>query len=128
MVLTRKQMDIFKCDNPDCKDTSHELIMHSKCHADFPIQVLATEDILELQCAKCGKLIFHVAIALGYGDNARFMRLECRDEDCKQKHYALFPRCHKSPTWVVYIKKTGMLEIRCAECEKLVYSVAVKKE
>ena len=128
MFLTRKQMDAFKCDNPDCEDPSHELIMHSRCHVDFPTQALMTDDILELQCARCGKLVFHIAIALGYGDNVRLERLECRDEDCKQKHYIIFPTCHEAPTWAVYIKKTGVLEIRCAECENLVYSIVVKKE
>lgn len=128
MILTRKQMDMFKCSNPDCKDPLHKLIMHSKCHVDSPTQSLVTDDILELQCARCGKFVFHVAIVIGYGDNVKFTRLECQDEDCKQKHYIIFPTCHQAPTWAAYIKKTGVLEIRCAECEKLVYSIVVKKE
>ena len=128
MILTRKQMDMFKCSDPDCKDPSHELIIHSRCHIDFPMKALMTDDILELHCAKCGKLVFHIAIALGYGGNVRLTRLECQDEDCKQKHYVIFPACHKAPTWAVYHKKTGIFEMRCAECEKLVYNVEVKKE
>ena len=131
MILTRKQMDMFRCSDPNCKDPSHELIMHSRCHAKSPTRSLVTDNILELQCARCGKLIFHVAIDLGYGhgDNVNFMRFKCQDEDCNQKHYVIFPKCHdESHTWATYVKKKGILEIRCAECEKLVYTVAVKKE
>lgn len=128
MALTRKQMDMFRCGDPNCKDPSHELVMHSKCHIDFPAQVLMTDDILELQCAKCGRLIFHIAIALGYGDNAKIIRIECQDKDCKKKHYVIVPKCHDVPIWATYVKKTGILEIRCADCKRLVYNIGVKKE
>ena len=128
MILTRKQMDTFKCGDPNCKDPSHELVIHSKCHIDFPTQALMSDDILELQCARCGSLVFHIAIVLGYGDNVSFKKVECKDELCKQKHYIIFPKCHEAPIWTVYFKKTGVLEIRCAECGKFVYSIAVKKE
>lgn len=128
MVLTRKQMDMLRCGDPDCKDPSHELVVHSKCHVDFPTQALMTDDILELQCARCGRLIFHIAIALGYGDNAKIIRVECQDKDCKKKHYIIIPKCHDAPVWAIYVKKTGVLEIRCVECKKLVYNIDVKKE
>lgn len=128
MILTRKQMDLFKCGDPNCKDPSHELIIHSKCHIDFPTQVLISDNILELQCAKCGNLIFHIAIALGFGDNVNFNEIKCQDENCKQKHYIIYPKCHEAPVWAFYFKKTGILEIRCAECGKPVYSIDVKKE
>lgn len=126
MVLTRKQLDQFKCADPDCKDPSHELVMHSKCHIDSPTRVLITDDILELQCAICGRLIFHIAIELGYGDNISFKEIKCEDEFCKQKHYIIFPKCHEASIWVFYFKKTGVLEIRCAECRKLAYSLMAK--
>ena len=128
MILTRKQMDMFKCGDPNCKDPSHELVIHSKCHISFPTQALMSDDILELQCAICRSLVFHIAIALGYGDNVSFKKVECKDEFCKQKHYIIFPKCHEAPIWAVYFKKTGVLEIRCAECRKLVYSMEIKKE
>lgn len=119
---------MFRCSDPDCKDPSHELIMHSKCHIDSPTQVLMTDDTLELQCAKCGRLIFHVAINIGYGDNAKIVEVECQDKDCKKKHYIIIPKCHDAPVWAIYFKRTGMLEIRCAKCNKLVYNIDVKKE
>lgn len=128
MVMTRKQLDMLKCGHPDCKDPSHELVLHSKCHIDYPTNALLTDDILELQCAKCGKLIFHVAVALGCGDRASLMRVKCEDENCKKKHYVIVPKCHEVPIWAVYFKRTGVLEIRCSECEKLIYNVEVKKE
>ncbi len=122
MILTRKEMDMFKCGDPNCKDPSHELVIHSNCHIDFPTQAFISDNILELQCAKCGNLIFHIAIILGYGDNVLFKEIKCNDESCKQKHYIIFPKCHNSPIWAFYFKKTGTLEIRCAVCRKIVYS------
>jgi len=128
MILTRKQMDMLRCGHPDCKDPSHELVIHSKCHIDSPTQALMTDDILELQCARCGRLIFYIAIALGYGDNANVIRVECQDKDCKKKHYIIIPKCHDTYVWATYVKKTGVLEMRCVECGKLVYNIDVKKD
>jgi hypothetical protein len=126
MVLTRKEMDMLMCGDPDCKDPSHELVMHSKCHFGSPTQALMSGDILELQCAICGRLIFHIAIAIGHGDNAKVIGVEC--QNCNKKHYIIIPKCHDAYVWATYVKKTGVLEIRCAECNKLVYNIDVKKE
>jgi hypothetical protein len=129
MILTRKQMDRFKCADLFCKDPSHDLVLHSKCHIDFPSQVFITDEILELQCAECGKLIFYVAIEFGCGeDNFIMHRVKCQDENCEKKHYFIIPKCHETYIWASYHKKTGVLELKCADCDKSVYKISVKTE
>lgn len=127
-AMTRKEMDMLRCSDPNCKDPSHELILHSVCHVDLPVRALMSNDILEIQCAKCGKLILLISINMGYGDNANIMAVKCQDDNCKKKHYIVLPKCHDIPAvWAIYVKRTGIVELRCVECKKLVYSIEVKK-
>lgn len=128
MIVTRKQLDTLKCIHPNCKDPNHELILHSKCHIDYPTQAIKSDDILEIQCAKCGKLIFDIAITFGYGENVALKEIQCGNKFCKHRHFILLPACHNAPIWALYHKKTGTIEIRCAECKRSVYVAEVKKE
>jgi hypothetical protein len=51
-------------------------------------------------------------------------RLRCDEPGCDcDDELVLFGRCHEAPVWATYSK--GELELRCAECDAHVLTIAV---
>lgn len=56
-------------------------------------------------------------------------KMVCADPKCEHKdHRELYfhSKCHVgSPTWVCYNKDTGLLHVKCSECERIIAHVKV---
>lgn len=123
ILLTREDMDKFKCENPDCDD-DHELFLNSQCHHDSPIRALLSGDILDLRCAECDRTICHIAIEIGYSENVIIDRVKC--ECCDEMINNIYSKCHREYVDVHYAKKSGIISMMCYLCGRPVYEVLVK--
>jgi len=67
MALLRHQLELMRCDDPDCKIEHQRVYLHSRCHADTPAWVYydrPTGNIVA-ECALCGEQIVEIRVAEG---------------------------------------------------------------
>ena len=65
-VLTRHQLDVAECGNPNCDHSDHRhLVLHSQCHPEMPTWARYDKvtGILTLTCAVCDKPVSGLKIA-----------------------------------------------------------------
>lgn len=64
-ALTQKELDKFKCDQPDCPHDHSVLYLQQKCHPDASVNcryVKATGN-LHVECAECGGPVAEIKVA-----------------------------------------------------------------
>ena len=65
MALTRQQLDIAGCGEPNCDHDHSVLFLHSVCHANAGTRVSYDKltGLLVIRCRRCAQLVAHVKVA-----------------------------------------------------------------
>lgn len=122
-MLTIKQLKEIKCSNPDCDHKEHDIIFNSKCHTGAPtLAIMHNGNELITVCAICQTKIIQIEIV-------EILKSLNMVKDILNDHtFGISPACHNSGTFTKYMAKTGHVKIICAECNKVVCTIKVKKE
>jgi hypothetical protein len=64
-ALSRKQLDVAGCGEPNCDHDHTVLFLHSVCHPNAGTRVNYDKrtGLLTIECRRCKKLIAHVKVA-----------------------------------------------------------------
>jgi len=63
LPLTRAELDVAQCSNPDCTEEHGPLILHSRCHTGVPTWATYEAGVLTITCAECGQEVTAVTVA-----------------------------------------------------------------
>lgn len=65
-ILTRAELDMNKCINPDCKDEHHDILVFTgRCHPGAPVRAEYSKvfGTIQMLCWKCKREVVVVRVA-----------------------------------------------------------------
>jgi hypothetical protein len=64
--LTRTELDVARCSNPQCTEDHGPLYFHGLCHPDAQTMVSYENGVLRIDCGRCEARIATVSVSAGH--------------------------------------------------------------